>query len=91
MVRPARIVIAFLLLFFSGLAFCGPVNINAADAATLAEELKGVGAVKAQAIVEYRKQNGPFESINDLQYVKGIGEATVAKNQENMILGTGKK
>jgi len=86
MVRPIRIITAVLFLLFSGVAFCGPVNINAANAETLAKELNGIGPVKAEAIIEYRKQNGPFVNIYDLQNVKGIGEATVEKNQDNIIL-----
>ena len=43
-------------------AFAGPVNLNSADAATLAKELDGIGPAKAQAIVEYRQKNGPFRS-----------------------------
>jgi competence protein ComEA len=41
-------------------ALAGPVNVNSADATTLARELDGIGPAKAQAIVEYRQQNGRF-------------------------------
>ncbi len=57
------------------------VNINTADAATLAERLNGVGLKKAQAIVSFREQNGPFKSVEDLVNVTGIGEATLEKNK----------
>lgn len=57
------------------------VNINQADAATLAEKLNGIGMKKAEAIVSYREQNGPFKSIDDLVNVAGIGEATLEKNR----------
>ena len=56
------------------IAWAGPVNVNTADAATLASELDGIGPAKAQAIVEYRQQNGPFRSADDLLKVQGIGE-----------------
>ncbi|HAS63138.1 MAG TPA: hypothetical protein DCS35_11565 [Vibrio sp.] len=56
------------------------VNINQASAQEIADLLKGIGLKKAQAIVEYRNQQGPFEQIEDLAKVNGIGEATVAKN-----------
>ena len=56
------------------------VNINTADAATLAQHLKGVGQTKAQAIVDYRDANGSFGSADDLIHVKGIGAATIEKN-----------
>lgn len=70
------------------LAFCasafaaGKVNINTADAATLADGLNGVGPAKAAAIVEYRKANGPFKSADQLASVKGIGLTTVEKNRD---------
>ena len=48
------------------------ININNATQAEL-ESLPGIGPAKAQAIIEYRQQNGPFLSLNDLGKVKGIG------------------
>lgn len=56
------------------------VNVNQASAQEIADLLKGIGLKKAQAIVEYRNQQGPFEKIEDLAKVNGIGERTVAKN-----------
>lgn len=53
------------------------VNINTADAATLAGTLKGVGLKKAEAIVAYRDEHGPFKSVDDLVNVKGIGEKSL--------------
>ena len=53
------------------------VNLNTADETTLTA-LKGIGKVKAKAIVDYRQSNGPFKSIEDLAKVKGIGDKTVA-------------
>lgn len=58
-----------------------PVNINAADAETLANHLNGIGIKKAQAIVSFREQNGPFKSVDDLANVKGVGAATLEKNR----------
>lgn len=57
------------------------VNINSADAATLAERLNGIGLKKAEAIVSFREQNGPFKSVDDLVNVAGIGAATLEKNR----------
>jgi competence protein ComEA len=66
------------------LAGAGPVNINTADAATLQRELKGVGAKRAQAIVDYRKAHGPFKSADELALVKGIGPAAIGKNRADI-------
>ena len=63
-----------------------PVSINSADAATIADALKGVGIKKAQAIVNWRKQNGKFTSVRQLLEVKGIGEKTLAANKSRIIL-----
>jgi len=57
------------------------VNINEADAATLAEVLDGVGQSRAEAIIEYRQAHGKFYSAEELTAVRGIGETTVANNQ----------
>ena len=54
-------------------AWAGPVNINTADAKTLAKELDGIGPAKAQAIVDYRQKNGSFKTADDLLKVEGIG------------------
>jgi competence protein ComEA len=59
------------------------VNINTADAATLAS-LNGIGESKAEAIIVYREANGPFESVEQLVEVKGIGSRTVEKNESQM-------
>jgi competence protein ComEA len=48
------------------------VNINTADATAL-EALPGIGEVLSQAIVDYRTQNGPFATVDDLENVSGIG------------------
>ena len=73
-----------------GATVAGPVNLNSADAATLAKELDGIGPAKAQAIVEYRQKNGPFRSAEDLLKVDGIGEKVLEQNRGNLRLsGTG--
>jgi competence protein ComEA len=64
-----------------GTAAGGPVNVNAATAAEL-EILPGVGEVIAQAIVDYRTQNGPFTAVDQLLDVSGIGDATLENIRE---------
>lgn len=87
MARSLRIFITLLFLLFSSVALSDQVNINTADAETLASMLKGVGPVKAQAIVDYREKHGSFMSINALYNVKGVGEMIVEENKENMTIG----
>lgn len=62
------------------------VNINTADAATLAAALNGVGESRAEAIVRYRETHGDFIDIYELANVKGIGERTVERNAERIVL-----
>jgi competence protein ComEA len=75
---------ALLLLLFASAVPAGQVNINTADAATLARELTGIGLKRAQAIVDYRQKHGPFRSADELGLVKGIGPAAIAKNREHI-------
>jgi competence protein ComEA len=66
------------------LAWAGPIDINKADAKTIAKELDGIGLSRAQAIVEYREKNGAFKSVDDLRKVKGIGAKTLEQNRSNI-------
>lgn len=59
------------------------VNINSADITQL-QTLSGIGASKAQKIVAYREQHGPFKSIDDLANVSGIGEKTLESLRESI-------
>lgn len=84
-----------LSLAFAGVAVAGTptapterVNVNTADAATLDRVLLNVGPAKAKEIVDYRKTNGPFRSIDQLALVKGIGLKTIEKNRDRIVLGT---
>lgn len=79
-----RILLGVALALANQVVFAGAVNINTADAKTLAKELVGVGAAKAEAIVKYRSDKGPFKSPEELKKVEGIGEATVERNKANI-------
>ena len=76
--------IAGLLLGFS--LHASPVNVNNADAKTIAKALNGIGKVKAEAIVQYREQHGKFKTADDLMKVKGVSHKTVGKNREDILL-----
>lgn len=73
----------------SPMLLAGTVDINTADAAALAAALHGVGAKKAEQIINYRKQNGPFKSIEELTNVKGIGDTILNKNRGRIVIGIG--
>lgn len=75
-----QIFAAFLLVISSfSVQASGSVDINSADAATIAEQLVGIGDAKAEAIVKYREEHGPFSSVDELVNVSGIGEKTLEK------------
>lgn len=67
-------------------AFAAPVNINSADAKTISDSLSGIGLKKAEAIVKYRTDKGPFKTAEDLSNVAGIGDKTVEKNKKDILL-----
>ena len=76
-----------MLVLFAGA--CGavsaaPVDINLADANTIARNLKGIGLKKAEAIVAHRDAHGPFKTADDLTVVKGIGQHTVDMNRADI-------
>lgn len=70
-------------------AFAGLVNINKADALTIQNNLKGVGKVKAEAIVKYRKKHGDFKKVEDIVKVKGIGPKLLKQNLKDLSLKQG--
>lgn len=83
----AAIIIAFApAVTLSGQAYAGPVNINTATVEQLDMELNGVGPTIAQRIVEYRKAQGEFTQAEQLVEVKGIGDKTLSKNAEFILL-----
>ena len=75
------------LLVFSQWAFAlpdGAVNVNTAQVEELAAALTGVGASRAQAIVDYREKFGSFESLEDLMAVRGIGQHVIDTNKDKI-------
>mgnify|MGYP000687901783 FL=1 len=56
------------------------VSINSASAEDLARVINGVGLKKAQAIVSYREEYGPFKTVEDLKQVPGMGSSLVERN-----------
>ena len=59
------------------------VNINTASQSEL-DSLPGIGPSIAQRIIEYREENGNFQKIEDLQNVKGIGDAKFSNIKDNV-------
>ena len=82
--RTRILVRGLLLALLPAASWAGPVNVNTADATTLAKELDGIGPAKAQAIVEYRQKNGAFRSAEDLLKVDGIGQRVLDLNKANI-------
>jgi len=77
--------IAFFVLAGSALA---AVNINTATKEELTS-LKGIGDKRAQEIIDYRKKNGDFKSVDDLEKVPGIGPG-IMKQIRSQVTVTGK-
>ncbi|MBW6489375.1 helix-hairpin-helix domain-containing protein [Sulfurimonas sp.] len=73
-----------LSLLILGAVLCfGAVDINKADKAELMS-INGVGEAKANAILEYRKANECFSSVDELKEVKGFGDKFLDKNRSNI-------
>ena len=82
-----QLLLAFAFLSCIGLFATEKLDINKADKAGL-ETVKGIGPSLAQKILDYRKANGPFKSVDDLQNVKGIGPATLEKMKPMLTVST---
>ncbi|HAA35579.1 MAG TPA: competence protein ComEA [Gammaproteobacteria bacterium] len=74
------------LIAFGQPASAEPVDINQADAPSLAENIVGVGPVLAGAIVSYRTENGAFRSVEELLEVPGIGPKVLENNEETLLV-----
>jgi len=85
----AKLIKPFLLalaILASNPVLAEKLNINTADAATIAAELNGVGESRAKEIVKYREQVGKFKSIEELENISGIGMKTIEKNRDKISL-----
>lgn len=76
-----------LAMLFSGLSMAA-VDLNTASKEQLTS-VKGIGPKKADAIIEYRKKNGSFKSVDELNNVSGFGEKSVAKMRGELTVGGG--
>ena len=75
-----------LAMLVSMQVFADPVDINTADISILAGAFDGVGEKKAATIIAYRDAHGPFNNVDELANVKGIGAATVDRNRQNLMV-----
>ena len=89
MLRLTRTLTLLILMFASGFAVAGVIDVNTADAKSLAKTLDGIGLNKAKAIVAYRNQHGKFSSLDQLLQVKGVGKKTLDRNRDKITLETG--
>ncbi len=75
-----------LIVLFPICVSAEPVNINEANAETISNALSGIGGKKAEAIVQYRTEHGPFKTLQELENVSGIGEKTIKANEKDILL-----
>lgn len=71
-----------LVLCLPLLVYADPLDINKADAETIAATMKGVGMSRAAQIIAYRERHGPFKSVEELTSIKGIGDKIIEQNRE---------
>ena len=85
--KPLGLAVMAFFLLGAAQVFAGPVDINTADAPTLAAELTGIGPVLAAEIVRDREQNGRYDTPEALMRVKGVGQRVVDMNRANILIG----
>lgn len=83
-----RVLLVLLLLSLNPSYAADSLDINTATAGQLAEQLPGIGPAKALRIIQWREQHGPFEDVEQLQEVKGIGPKTLEKLRALVRIGT---
>lgn len=79
------ILILFLILPALSYAAGNIININTADKETLMT-IKGVGERRAEAIIQYRQEHGPFTSVEQLAEIRGIGQSLIDDNRDNLVV-----
>jgi len=89
MLRLTRILALLILMLTSGFAVGDVIDLNSADAKSLAKSLDGIGLTKARAIVAFRNQHGNFSSLDQLLQVKGVGKKTLERNRGKITLEAG--
>jgi competence protein ComEA len=78
-----KVILALVVFLSISLNAIAGVNINTATQAEL-ESLDGIGPIKAQSIIDHRKKNGGFKTVDDLKQVDGIGSATLENLRKNI-------
>lgn len=83
--------LVFMLSFTHFTYSATPLDVNSATAEQLAAVMVGVGQKKAAAIIQYREENGAFNVLDELIFVKGIGPSLLKKNRDYLSIGPGEK
>lgn len=82
-----KLLLTMLAFFAMSSIAMAAVNLNSATKQEL-EAVNGIGPVKAQAIIDYRKKNGAFKSVTDLKNVPGFGDKSVTKVDSELSVGS---
>ena len=84
-----KLLAVFALAFAFACSAQAAVDLNTATQAEL-ENVDGIGPKKAQAIIDFRKKNGSFKSVDDLDKVPGFGKKSVDMMRKNIVVGSSK-
>ncbi len=79
-----NVLLLAMMLTFTSISMAQEVNVNTADAQSIAGSLNGIGLKKAEAIVAWRAEHGDFTDLSSLESVKGVGPKTIEKNKANI-------